>query len=68
SPPQARNYVLDMAEGPRTTLQERFPEASEQALDLLKRMLTFDPARRISVRDAMRHPWLSRFYQVCVCV
>lgn len=61
---QARNYVLDMAEGPRTQLTERFPEAGPEALDLLSKMLTFDPARRISVRDAMRHPWLARFYQV----
>ncbi|CAM9167180.1 unnamed protein product [Ascophyllum nodosum] len=59
----ARNYVLDMAEGPRTSLPERFPDAGSDALDLLSRMLTFDPARRISVRDAMRHPWLARFYQ-----
>ncbi|CAN0418366.1 unnamed protein product [Pylaiella littoralis] len=61
---KARNYVLDMTEGPRTALTERFPDASSDALDLLAKMLTFDPARRISVRDAMRHPWLSRFYQV----
>eukprot|EP00752_Nemacystus_decipiens_P009610 g8587.t1 len=60
---KARNYVLDMQEGPRTALPERFPDASPDALDLLSKMLTFDPARRISVRDAMRHPWLSRFYQ-----
>ncbi|CAN0479568.1 unnamed protein product, partial [Laminaria digitata] len=51
-----------MAEGPRTALPERFPDAGPDALDLLSRMLTFDPARRISVRDAMRHPWLARFY------
>ena len=63
-PLQARNYVLDMQEGPRTALPERFPDASADALDLLSKMLTFDPARRISVRDAMRHPWLARFYQV----
>lgn len=60
---KARNYVLDMVEGPRTVLSERFPEAGPDALDLLSQMLTFDPARRISVRDAMRHPWLARFYQ-----
>lgn len=61
---QARNYVLEMSEGPRTALNERFPEAGADALNLLSRMLTFDPSRRISVRDAMRHPWLARFYQV----
>lgn len=53
-----------MSEGPRTLLTERFPEAGADALDLLSKMLTFDPARRISVRDAMRHAWLARFYQV----
>lgn len=30
-----------------------------QFLDLVKRLLTFDPALRISVRDALNHPYFS---------
>lgn len=28
------------------------------ALDLIKRLLTLDPRERISMEDAMNHPWL----------
>lgn len=31
------------------------------AIDLLRRMLVFNPAKRISVADALRHPFLSNF-------
>jgi serine/threonine protein kinase len=36
-----------------------FPDASPQALDLLGRMLVFDPKKRISVTEAMAHPYLA---------
>ena len=31
-------------------------------IDLLQRMLTYDPARRITVRDALRHPYFDELY------
>ncbi len=36
-----------------------FPGASPQALDLLGRMLLFDPNKRISVSEALNHPYLA---------
>jgi hypothetical protein len=33
-----------------------------QALDLLSRMLVFHPAHRISVEDALAHPWLAALH------
>jgi hypothetical protein len=33
-----------------------------QALDLLSRMLVFHPAQRISVEDALAHPWLAALH------
>ena len=35
-----------------------FPEASELAIDLLKKLLVFDPNKRIKVDDALTHPYL----------
>ncbi len=35
-----------------------FPACSPDAIDLLSRMLTFNPAKRISVDAALRHPFL----------
>jgi len=36
-----------------------FPNANPDALDLLDRMLAFDPSRRISVESALEHPYLA---------
>lgn len=36
-----------------------FPNANPDALDLLDRMLAFDPTRRISVESALEHPYLA---------
>ncbi|KAL6073884.1 Mitogen-activated protein kinase [Balamuthia mandrillaris] len=45
-----------------TPWQQIFPNASEQGLDLLSKMLEFDPARRITVEDALRHPYLATLH------
>lgn len=39
-----------------------FPNMDEQALDLLKRMLIFNPNNRITVEEALRHPYLKDFH------
>ena len=40
-------------------LRRLYPEASMLCVDLLRRMLVFDPAKRISVDEALEHPWLA---------
>jgi mitogen-activated protein kinase 15 len=40
----------------------RFPSASPHAIDLLKRMLQFQPRGRISAHDALQHPYLEKFH------
>lgn len=37
-----------------------FSAASEDALDLLNQFLQFDPAKRISASDALRHPYFTK--------
>lgn len=36
--------------------------SSNTALDLLSRMLTFNPIKRISVEEALAHPYLEQYY------
>jgi calcium-dependent protein kinase len=33
---------------------------SEEAKDLVRRLLTFDPAKRIPASDALQHPWIKK--------
>lgn len=39
-----------------------FPDANEQALDLMSQMLKFDPNDRIDVNAALEHPWLAQLH------
>ena len=39
-----------------------FPDASALAIDLLERMLQFHPAKRITVEDALAHPYLAQLH------
>ncbi|KAJ3696889.1 hypothetical protein LUZ61_000594 [Rhynchospora tenuis] len=56
---------------PYNKLRERFPvisfsgrpTLSEAGFDLLNRLLTYDPERRISAEEALRHPWFSEVSQ-----
>jgi serine/threonine protein kinase len=29
-------------------------------MDILKKLLTFDPTKRISAEEALNHPWIKR--------
>merc|ERR1719426_718637 len=43
-------------------LNEMFPSASADALDFLRICLQFNPAKRISASDALRHPYVLQFH------
>jgi serine/threonine protein kinase len=39
-----------------------FKGANVDAIDLIKRMLTFDPLKRITIDDALAHPYMSQLH------
>lgn len=59
---KARRYLRSLSRCPRSDLRQLYPHADPQALDLLGRMLVFDPAKRISVQEALAHPWLAALH------
>ncbi|KAK8805586.1 hypothetical protein WA158_002242 [Blastocystis sp. Blastoise] len=44
---------------PTRTLDKTITKAEPLALDLLNKMLCYDPSKRITARDALQHPWFN---------
>ena len=44
----------------RADLQEKYPGANPEAIDILNKMLQFNPYFRISVDEALNHPFFSK--------
>lgn len=56
---RAQNYVRSLPLMRRVPYSDLFPQANPLALDLLEKMLTLDPYQRITVEDALNHPYLA---------
>lgn len=46
----------------RMTLSQMIPQASELAIDLISKLLTYDPAKRLTSLEALQHPFFKDFY------
>lgn len=44
------------------SLQSMYPNASEEAIDLLRKLLMFNPDQRITAEQALEHPYLAQFH------
>ncbi|KAL5225657.1 hypothetical protein ABZP36_012296 [Zizania latifolia] len=60
----ARRYMKQLPQYPRQDFRLRFRNMSSGAVDLLERMLVFDPSRRITVDEALGHPYLASLHNV----
>ncbi|XP_059640070.1 mitogen-activated protein kinase homolog MMK2-like [Cornus florida] len=58
----ARRYVRQLPQYPKQQFSARFPNMSPLAVDLLEKMLVFDPNKRITVDEALCHPYLSSLH------
>ncbi|XP_012720765.1 mitogen-activated protein kinase 1 [Fundulus heteroclitus] len=59
---KARNYLLSLPVRCKVPWNRLFPNADPKALDLLDKMLTFNPHKRIEVEEALAHPYLEQYY------
>jgi len=57
----ARRYVSYMPKAEKRPWNEMFPRCDPLAYDLLERLLKFNPKNRITVNEALAHPYLSLY-------
>jgi mitogen-activated protein kinase 1/3 len=55
---KAKAYIRSLPYKKRVNWRAMYPNAPELALDLLEKMLTFAPEKRITVDEALAHPYL----------
>ncbi|XP_074591300.1 mitogen-activated protein kinase 4-like [Curcuma longa] len=60
--PKAQKYIKSLPYTPGIPLANLYPNANPLAIDLLQKMLVFDPSKRISVDEALQHPYMSPLY------
>ncbi|RDX76579.1 Mitogen-activated protein kinase-like MMK1, partial [Mucuna pruriens] len=60
----AKRYIRQLPLYRRQSFQEKFQHVHLEAIDLVEKMLTFDPRKRITVEDALAHPYLTSLHDI----
>ncbi|OUM70217.1 hypothetical protein PIROE2DRAFT_66719 [Piromyces sp. E2] len=61
---RALRYIRSLPKTQKIPFSELYPNANPLALDLLEKLLKFDPAERITVEEALAHPYLEAYHDV----
>ena len=57
-----KEFVLQLPKREGKKFEDLFKGANSLAIDLLKKMLTYDPDERITVAQALQHPYLKQLH------
>lgn len=60
--PKARRFINSLPYSRGIRLSHLYPQADPLAIDLLQRMLVFEPSKRITVTEALQHPYMAGLY------
>jgi len=60
--PYAATMLEQLTSSRPRKLNEMFPSASKEALELMKCCLQFNPSKRISAKDGLRHSYVVQFH------
>ncbi|KAG6379994.1 kinase-like domain-containing protein [Boletus reticuloceps] len=59
---RSRDYIRALPFRKRRPFAQLFPNANPSAVDFLTKTLTFDPKKRITVEEALAHPYLEAYH------
>jgi serine/threonine protein kinase len=59
---KALEYIKSLKKKPKIPFNKIYKDANPLALDLMERMLTFNPHKRISIDEALAHPYLKSLH------
>ncbi|GFR44869.1 hypothetical protein Agub_g6212, partial [Astrephomene gubernaculifera] len=59
---KARAYIRALPPSEKVNFRKKFPDADPLAIDLMEKMLHFDPRKRVDVTQALKHPWLAQLH------
>ncbi len=60
---RAKEYIRMLPLCNKKPFSELFPDANPLAVDLLEKLLSFNPKKRITVTQALEHPYLSFYHE-----
>ncbi|KAF3636866.1 Mitogen-activated protein kinase -like protein NTF4 [Capsicum annuum] len=58
----AKRYIRQLPQHPRQQLAKVFPHVNSLAIELVDKMLTLNPTGRITVEEALAHPYLAKLH------
>lgn len=59
---KAKRFMRKLPNKPPVPLSQQFPSATPDALDLLRKMLSVHPKKRITVEEALAHPFFRQLH------
>lgn len=62
---QLPDYKADFPRWPAVPLAKAVPQLDADGLDLLSKMLVYDPGKRISAKRALEHPYFGDIQSMC---
>ena len=54
-----KEFIQNLPKRKPKDLNTVFKGANPDAIDLIRKMLTFDPSKRITIDEALEHPYMS---------
>jgi len=60
--PDASAVLSGITVAEHSSFEERLPKAKDQTLDIIVKLLDFNPTNRLSIQGALEHPYVEQFH------